>query len=82
MKPRITLRSLRPSSYEEAEDMGLIRDGEIVKCHICGSSDVRRTKSCYEECHSYVLAEYTVVCGECGAELGIWDHGAIFPAYL
>ncbi len=82
MKPHITLRSTIPSSYEEAEAMGLICDGEIVKCPICGSTDIRQTDEYYEECHSYVLAEYTIVCGECGQELGVWDHGATFPAYL
>lgn len=82
MKAHITLRSTIPSSYEEAEAMGLICDGEFTKCPICGSTNVKETRFCYEECFSYVLAEYTAVCGECGQELGIWDHGAIFPAYL
>lgn len=82
MKARVTLRSTIPSSYEEAQAMGLICDGEIVKCHICGSDNIKRTKECYEECHGYVLSEYTIECGECGQELGIWDHGGLFLSYL
>lgn len=82
MKPHITLRSTLPSSYEEAEGMGLIRDGEIVKCPICGSDYIKLTNERYEECHGYILSEYTIVCGECGQELGIWDHGGLFLSYL
>lgn len=62
--------------------MGLIRDDEFVRCPVCGSYNLKQTNSCYEECHTYLLVEYTVVCGECGQELGTWDHGAIFPTYL
>lgn len=82
MPPRVTLRSTFPSSYEEAEAMGLIHDDEFVKCPVCGCCNVKRTRESLEECHGWLVGEYTAVCGECGAELGIWDHGAIFPAYL
>ena len=82
MTPTITLRSTFPSSYEEAEAMGLISGDEFTKCPVCGSCDVRRTRYSLEECHGWLVGEYTAVCGGCGAELGIWDHGAIFPSYL
>ena len=71
-----------PSSYAEAEAMGLIRDGEFAKCPVCGCERIEHTHESYEEFHGWFVAEYTAVCGGCGAELGIWDHGAIFPAYL
>ena len=82
MKPHVTLRSTFPSSYEEAEAMGLIRDNEFAKCPVCGCERIKRKDERLEEFHGWFVAEYTAVCEECGAELGIWDHGAIFPAYL
>ena len=71
-----------PKSYAEAEAMGLIRGGEFAKCPVCGCERIERRGVEYDECHGVCLARYEAVCGGCGEELGEWDHGAPFPAYL
>ena len=78
----VTSRSAFPSSYEEAEALGLISGDEFTKCPVCGCERIERKHESLEECHGWLVGEYTAVCHSCGEELGIWDHGAIFPAYL
>ena len=74
--PRINVRAEQhadEAALRKSIEGGLVSvEGEPLKCHACGSRDLKDHAG-YEEGH---VVHISRDCAECGAACGSWDYGS------